>query len=564
MRRASPQETFIFVKSLFKTVFPVLTAAAYLCGSLGSAAEWQWSVPISSVTSSETNAAPRAFLWIPPGCRQVRAVVVGQHNMEEEPIFEHPKFRAALAELGFAVVWVTPGWDLFFRFDLGAGEKFQEMMTALAAESGYAELATAPIVPLGHSAAASYPWNFAAWAPDRTLAVISVSGQWPYYADQNTPDWAGRTVDGVPGLVSMGEYEAAEERAGTGLQQRSDHPKTALSMLANPGAGHFDVSDEKVEYLAFYLRKAAQYRLPGTSPAGTSPVKLTPIDPTTGGWLADRWHKDGKPSAPAAPVGRYKGDPKNAFWYFDEEHAQMTEQFQARDRGKKQQLVGYVQDGQVVEQNPKAHAQVLLKFVPLEDGISFRLTGTFLDTVPEGRPEKWTGLPKDAPVPHAAAGGPVVISRICGPVEQTGPDTWAIRFYRMGMDNTKRSNDIWLLASHPGDAEFRRAVQQSQLRFPLKNTAGADQKITFPKIPDQRAGAQTVKLHATSDSGEPVHYYIREGPAELDRDTLHLTAIPPRAKFPVKVTVIAWQWGRSLDPKLKTAEPVEQTFSIVP
>jgi len=37
----------------------------------------------------------------------------------------------------------------------------------------------------------------------------------------------------------------------------------------------------------------------------------------------------------------------------------------------------------------------------------------------------------------------------------------------------------------------------------------------------------------------------------------------PRAKFPVKVTVVAWQYGRVLEPKLKTAEPVEQTFSIV-
>lgn len=551
------------MKLLLKTIFPALAAATFLCGSPGHAAEWQWSAPISSVISSETNAAPRAFLWIPPGCQRVRAVVVGQHNMEEEPIFEHPKFRAALAELGFAVVWVTPGWDLFFRFDQGAGEKFEEMMTALAAESGYAELATAPIVPLGHSAAASYPWNFASWVPERTLAAISVSGQWPYYVDKNTPDWGGRKVDGVPGLVSMGEFEAAESRAGTGLQQRSDQPNTALSMLANPGAGHFDVSDEKVEYLAFYLKKAAQHRLPATAPGGNTPVKLKPIDPSTDGWLADRWHKDSGPSAPAAPVRRYKGDPKNAFWYFDEEHARVTEEFQARYRGKSQQLAGYIQDDQVVGQNLKAHAQVLLKFLPLEDGISFRLSGTFLNTVPEGRPETWTGLPKGSPVPHATDGGSVVISRICGPVMQTGPDTWAIRFYRMGMDNTKRSNDIWLLASHPGDGEFRRAVQQSQLRFPLKNSVGADQKITFPKIPNQRQGAQPVKLSATSDSGEPVFYYVREGPAMLDLDTLTFTAIPSRAKFPVKVTVVAWQWGRSIDPKLKTAEPVEQTFHIV-
>lgn len=538
----------------------LLLAASLAPHQPAISAEWQWSAEMPAVVSSETNAHPRAFLWIPPNCQKIRGVVIGQHNMEEEPIFEHPKFRAALAELGFAVVWVTPGWDLFFRFDKGSGEPFDALMKSLAEESGYAELATAPVVPLGHSAAASFPWNFAAWAPERTLAVISVSGQWPYYVDQNTPDWAGRTVDGIPGLVSMGEFEAAENRAGTGLQQRTDHPQTALSMLANPGAGHFDVSDEKVEYLAFYLKKTARYRLPENAFSG--PVKLKPIDPAKQGWLADRWHKDKGSDAPAAPVGKYTGDRRNAFWYFDEEHARVTEAFQARYRGKKQQLAGYLQDGNIVEQNPKAHAQVLLKFLPQDDGTTFKLTGTFLDTVPEGRPEGWTGLPKGSAVEHAKGGGQVIINRICGPVVQTGPDTWKISFYRMGTTNTKRSNDIWLLASHPGDDEYRRAVQQSQLRFPLKNTAGADQQITFPKIAGQRLGAPPVKLRATSDSGEPVSYYVREGPAEIEGDTLKFTAIPPRAKFPVKVTVVAWQWGRSIDPKLKTAEPVEQTFEI--
>ena len=59
---------------------------------------------------------------------------------------------------------------------------------------------------------------------------------------------------------------------------------------------------------------------------------------------------------------------------------------------------------------------------------------------------------------------------------------------------------------------------------------------------------------------------MREGPAELDADgeTLRLTRIPPRAKLPVKVTVVAWQWGRSSPPYRQTAEPVEQSFLVTP
>ena len=168
------------------------------------AAEWQWSAPITSDTSPETHDHPRAFLWIPPGCQRVRAVVVGQHNMEEEPILENPHFREAMARLDIAEIWVTPAYDLFFRFDQGAGQHFDAMMKALAAESGYSELEDVPVAPIGHSAAASSPWNFAAWNPGRTLAVLSISGQWPYYKDQNTPAWGERTVNDVPGLVSLG------------------------------------------------------------------------------------------------------------------------------------------------------------------------------------------------------------------------------------------------------------------------------------------------------------------------------------------------------------------------
>jgi len=133
----------------------------------------------------------------------------------------------------------------------------------------------------------------------------------------------------------------------------------------------------------------------------------------------------------------------------------------------------------------------------------------------------------------------------------------------MGMDNTKRSNEIWLVATHPGDDQYRRAVQQSVLHFPLTNKIGADQHITFPQIPDQRLGTRSIDLNATSDANVPVYYYVREGPAELDGDTLKFTSVPPRAKFPVSVTVVAWQWGRSIDPKLKTATPIERTFHIV-
>ena len=77
-----------------------------------------------------------------------------------------------------------------------------------------------------------------------------------------------------------------------------------------------------------------------------------------------------------------------------------------------------------------------------------------------------------------------------------------------------------------------------------------------------RVGTPSLTLSARSSAGLPVYYYVREGPAEIQGNTLKFTPAPPRTKFPVKVTVVAWQWGRSIDPKVKSDTPVERTISI--
>jgi hypothetical protein len=527
-------------------------------------AVWQWSVPVKS--EHPENGAARAWLWVPPDCKQVRGVVVAQHNMEEIAILENPKFRVSLAQMGFAEVWVAPFFDHLFRFNQGAGDTFNDLMDRLADESGYSGLKFVPVVPLGHSAAASWPYYFAAWNPGRTLCALSVSGQWPYFRDKNfAPDiWGNRNIDFVPCLETMGEYEAANNWSREGLWERQQHPQMPLSMLANPGQGHFAPTDAKVEYLALYIKKAVEYRVPKNWDAA-SPPELIPIDPTKTGWLVDKWRLNQKATAPAAPVGKYTGDPKQAFWFFDRELAEATEQYEAKYCGLKPQLIGYVQDGNIVPQRNE-HLQVDLKFEPQADGLTFKLSGTFYDTVPGGssRPADWSGLPVGAPIGHATNGNAISIDRVCGPFEKISPDTFSVRFQKETLLVTNARNyELVFAATHPGDADYKPAVQQAHMFIPARNTTGADQHIFFPEIPNQKSSAKSLRLEATSDANVPVYYFVREGPAEIDGDELEFTEIPPATRFPVKITVVAWQYGRSSEPKLKTAEPVERSFYLV-
>ena len=354
------------------------------------------------------------------------------------------------------------------------------------------------------------------------------------------------------------------------------HPDNAFTQVVEPGDGHFSASKEKIGLIDLYLRKAAHYRLPAEMPA-SGPVTLTPIDPKKDGWLFEVWHLDAPPSANAAPVGQFKGKRDHAFWAFDEEMARAIEKFQNRFQGQPPVLIGYKQSDGLTAPIPD-HGMVHLKFEPVGDGMTFKLSGGFWDRVPataDGRAAEWEGwlgegvrsIAQNDTIAHPQDEENLMeIAPICGPVCQTARDTFVIRFNRIGLNNPKRSNDIWLFLTYPGDASYKKMVQQAELRFPLINTKGQPQQIDFPPIGDMphAASLAPIKLAATSSANVPVYYYVREGPAEVDdHGTLTFTTIPPRSRYPMSVTVVAWQWGRSIDPQIQSAKPVEQTFSII-
>ena len=532
-------------------------------GKAVSAQVWQWSMLVKG--AKEGGGTARAFLWIPPDCSKVKGVVIAQNNMEEISILGNHRFRNAMSDLGFAEIWVSPSFDHLFNFKEGAGETFDGMMRDLANSSGYEELRYAPVVAMGHSAAASWPYYFAAWNPARTLAAISVSGQWPYFRSPVfAPDiWSKKqNIDFIPCLETMGEYEAANTWSFEGLNERQQHPLMPLTMLACPAEGHFATMQKKIDFIAFYIKKAAQYRLPKNIIPGVPP-KLIPINPGKTGWLADKWRYNEKPTASAAPFNKYTGDKSQAFWFFDKETVTASEKYQSAYRNMKADLLGYIQDGKVVPQR-NTHQQVDLIFQPQKDGITFTLMPTFLDTVPGAhiRTSEWTGLPVGSPVGHAKSGGPIVIDKVSGPFTKVGNNTFAIHMERGAFPNLQ-SYQLWFAAKHPGDKIYKPAIQQARMNIPARNTEGIEQHILFPTISDQKQGTPSIKLSAISDAHVPVYYYVLEGPAEIKGTRLLFTKIPPKAKFPVKVTIVAWQYGSSIEPKLKTAEPMERTFYII-
>jgi hypothetical protein len=314
-------------------------------------------------------------------------------------------------------------------------------------------------------------------------------------------------------------------------------------VVTNPGGNHTDWNGNQSELVALFIRKACQYRLPDQKPANGK-VTLKTIAKESG-WLTDTGGMEPDRFEPA-PYNKYKGDAKKAYWFFDEEMARAAVKFCGDRKKREKQMPTFVQDGKILPVTKSGYVDI--PFKPENDGITFSLDGGFLAEVPEGL------VDAGAKLNHAPANFSFSVNS--GSAYQTGKNTFQIQFDRQAF----RTPLIQIIQE--GNEQFRRALQPGKLNIQAKNKDGKSQQITFPEIADQKFGIKQLKLNATSDAGMLVRYFVKAGPAVVENDRLIFTQIPPRSKFPVKVTVVAWQYGRIVEPKVQTAESVIRSFYI--
>ena len=365
------------------------------------------------------------------------------------------------------------------------------------------------------------------------MPVLDISGQYETPGEvERTIDWHWKWCRGA--LLAM----------------RGINKFSYVSLLVGPRCTHFAWDEAHARYVAMFIEKAAHYRIPAGAPGAGQPVKLNSIA-LESGWLADCTFMTPSRYAPA-PYKAYTGDPYLAMWHLDGDLAKANDSYRAKDKGKKLQMVAFVEDGKTL-----APAWIQpLKFQPLEDGMTVKVRADFVRETP---PE--LSFPRKQTLGHAK--GPIqfrLIGGWAGGNEQTGPDTFRIRMDRIGY--IRRIDSLMIMAFHSGDEEYAYCEQSVTIGFPGKNTQGTPQQIDFPLIPNQKADAGPITLKAACDTGRPIDYLVLAGPANVVGNTLVFSKIPPRTKYPVKVTVVASQWGRSVPPLFQSAIPVEQTFSI--
>jgi hypothetical protein len=521
---------------------------ASLLPCIAHAAEWQYSVPMAGAQEQ------RAYLWIPPHAKRVRGLVVGLQNMLEKPMLQDPIIRKSVAKAGLAIVWISPGDEipahpaLSLKFDppQTAVAALHQALDDLARESGYSEIAWAPLLPVGHSAATPFVWGMPDADTGRVFADLPYKGWYPPHAPQDVPilhvssEWAEWGA-------SWGETEAKDTASTAKLRGESDH--CLLGEFTDIGAGHFDWNPAAAKVIGLFIEKAARYRIPEDEPKD-GPVALIPVARGSG-WLIDPATL-GTPACRPVPYADWKGDPAKALWYFDAEMAKAVNDDMAAELRKKPQAIDFASDGIPCPLDKNGFAEPRIVWQP--DGVTFKVSATYLDKSPT------TNLFSGAALEHPPA--PIQFRVASGALKQVGPDTFQVWLDRGGVQRQGPPWEPWIMAYSPGDDTYRSADRPAHAWVNIRNTAGEEQAIDFPKIPDQAEGTRTVTLSARASSGLPVQYYVVSGPAEIDGDTLTLTTIPPRSRYPVRVLVAAYQWGRAIDPKVQSAGPVVQEFFI--
>lgn len=469
----------------------------------------------------------RVFLWVPPEAETVAGIVVAGTTSIEKDVVRDPRVRAVCRDRDLAIIFGTRGLGGFFD---------QDLLDRLAEHSGYAELSTAPLFFLGHSAGGPQAKALAKSYSERTFGLMLSRG--------GIPDPGSR----FPTLVLTGQFdefggpmrtaegrEPAWENPRDALQKaRAEDPALIVSFAVEPGAGHFGWSPRNGEIFALFLDKAA---------AGIR-------DP----WVSSLHLRE---TTRPQSEGEFVGDPGTHALHLDEELAMALHDYHAALRsGKKDQFLRW-------ENRYWVDAGVRRFFHHLDfvgDGDRFQVNPTFANRVPQ-QPNEQGPIWLEAGEEVGHAGGEIQLRIVSGPAEVV--DGHQIRLRHDALNPAIGPwGRLTFLAYSEGNADYRYTELPGMAPRGYRGPQGQGQTITFADLPAPETVSYPLPLVATSSSGLPVSFYVARGPAVVRDGHLHPAEVPVRATFPLEIEVVAYQVGSGVEPRFSPAPAVVQILTL--
>lgn len=542
---------FYLCSVIFAALLPVAMASPTDGSAVGSRSPenqvFQFMTRQSFVWGDGQTQNSTAYLWIPPACQRVRGVVVMGRNVPEHWLAGHPAIRQACEDSGLALLWCCPSLLMVKNENANEHGRFlQQILNALAERSGYDELRSVPWLPVGESMHLLLVGRLTSAFPARCIAGVEVKDG--NLGGLKSPDVPILIASGTAGEWDQEKLDLckrwrdhAVEVDNSHRRRRAETPGWPGSLAIEGGSGHFECTEAMARLIAQYIRSAARARLaPGGGDA------LRPVD-LGKGYLA-ALPVPGQKTMTPTPYLSCPAAERALPWYFDKETAAMAYAMTNVNWSAQTQIPAFADAaGKPI---PFGHRGIFspVPFTTADDGVTIQLASAFLEKFPDGFVNAGMAL--------GHAPGKPAIEWICGNVIPLGQNR-----FRIALDRTWPDSPTYLRVWHPGDANYRYSTQPGNLIL-NPNRQGKPQHISFDPIPGPSAGTRAITLHAVSDAGLPVSFFVRAGPAEIHGDQLTFTPIPVRGKMPMEVTVAAWQWGKTSEPAVQTADMVEQTFTI--
>ncbi len=269
------------------------------------------------------------LVWTPPKAEKIRAAILVPNNTDSKNAVMHKAVRdvAKKHEIGIVYLRHFDG-SIIERTNPpeNADKMFQAVLDLVARETGIEEYRHAPWITFGKSSRGRFPFRTTWWFPDRVIASISYHGEtptWPmkdwskvgdesvlHVAINGQEEWSGTwyrhvrpcmlnyhantnwlTHQVVLHKVGHGNYVDAHGSKGWGKPV----PKGTISCL------------DTWDYIAVFIDKAMELRVPEDTYPTKKPTKLKQVDRSSGllihprapeellgmKWMAFRY-KDGK------------------------------------------------------------------------------------------------------------------------------------------------------------------------------------------------------------------------------------------------------------------------------
>jgi hypothetical protein len=482
------------------------------------------------------NNITKVWLWLPGTVTTgggLRGLITASATVAEESFVLNQEVRTAATNSQLGILFFNPSAITAFGTGGASGIDadttfFLRALDKMANASGFAAVRHCPWFTMGHSTGSAFARNLPWWKPERCLGALVFKG-----GAITAPSWSNKLIAEVPLLGMSGQFEEYGPNGGCSnprdndanyrataediIRLRQNAPRQLGFATMLPGEGHFAFArPEGAQFVAMFIEKCAQYRLPLGVYADNGPVTLNAIDEQTG-WVADTsvYATVALDSVPNT------SNLENKFWFLDKQLAQAWQAI-------------HIKAGN----NIYNETRVLLA----ANGNTPNITGATGLNYNDCNGKSWVGNASIGDV--ITFNGPTVGSQtlitedIAGAAVEDAPNTFTIN-PTLVPDNGSVWMRMWVDRDGSGNTAADRLVR---LR-PQRRTNGTSNFVTIVPIGDQQEGA-SFSPTITVSSGQTPFVTVVAGPATISNGVLTIGRIPA-GRDTVKVVLRAAAAGNS-------------------